>query len=821
MAGMLEKLTLKLDLQGFEQIQGLGRTFKKLENNAALSQRQIKGLRTAILGVGKGVGNTIGGLNAQVDALTRVREGARIGSRQFRLLSEEILRVKASIEAANASMVKSKFGGGTIGKGLGVIGGAAAFGGPVPGITGLAGGLLSSMGGGDFLGGASTGVGVGFAAKPLIDGIAETAQYTATIEKSKIALEAATRVEGDAIASKKAYAVALGTAASITERFNVPQELAARGMTRLSAAVIGAGGNIHNAGIAFENISAAIKATGGSTEDTKAAVTAMVQIFSKGKVSAEELSGQLGERFPAAVTLFAEANNMTTQELQKGLKDGVIGLDKLWKFVLKLGDKYVDVADSIGAASVEAGARSRVAWNEVKLAVGKALQPIGADLQVIGAEILTALVPALQLAATVIGAVARAFTFSAKVIVENFDKLIVVLGTFTSTVIFANRVALVQLAQTIKIKVGAALSGLITKLGFANVAALGFTGSIKAARVAVVAFTASLVANPLVAAATGLSIAATAAFHFGRKWQRMVKEIEDGKMSIGEANIEIVRLEEAIAAESNERVKARLQTQLEMYKEAVKERQRIEKKARLDQASDFEGSSGDDDRFKRVKEHIDELGMSGEHLQDVYINAFTNMEDALNKFVTTGKLNFKEFARSVIADIQKMIIKQMLFNALSGFMKAISPATPAGGPPLPKLDRVTGNPGPRTAPILKREALGGVYSNGIRKFAKGGVVNRPTLFPFAKGTGLMGEAGPEAILPLQRGRGGRLGVAMQGGGGGTTNVNYTGPTLNFNGDEYVPKSAVGGIISAAAARGESKTISSLKNSRGRRASLGL
>jgi hypothetical protein len=42
----------------------------------------------------------------------------------------------------------------------------------------------------------------------------------------------------------------------------------------------------------------------------------------------------------------------------------------------------------------------------------------------------------------------------------------------------------------------------------------------------------------------------------------------------------------------------------------------------------------------------------------------------------------------------------------------------------------------------------------------GGIVSRPTLFPFARGIGLMGEAGPEAILPLRRGRGGRLGVEM-------------------------------------------------------------
>jgi hypothetical protein len=63
-------------------------------------------------------------------------------------------------------------------------------------------------------------------------------------------------------------------------------------------------------------------------------------------------------------------------------------------------------------------------------------------------------------------------------------------------------------------------------------------------------------------------------------------------------------------------------------------------------------------------------------------------------------------------------------------------------------------------------AKGGVFAGGaeLTAFARGGVVNRPTVFPFAKGVGLMGEAGPEAILPLRRGRGGRLGVEMNGDG---------------------------------------------------------
>src|SRR5690606_7554819 len=56
-------------------------------------------------------------------------------------------------------------------------------------------------------------------------------------------------------------------------------------------------------------------------------------------------------------------------------------------------------------------------------------------------------------------------------------------------------------------------------------------------------------------------------------------------------------------------------------------------------------------------------------------------------------------------------------------------------------------------------AKGGVFQNGnLTAFARGGVVNQPTIFPFAHGVGLMGEAGPEAIMPLRRAANGDLGV---------------------------------------------------------------
>jgi hypothetical protein len=182
---------------------------------------------------------------------------------------------------------------------------------------------------------------------------------------------------------------------------------------------------------------------------------------------------------------------------------------------------------------------------------------------------------------------------------------------------------------------------------------------------------------------------------------------------------------------------------------------------------------------------IKSMGDLAGNLGSSFASAFEGMADQLTEFVTTGKANFRDFAASVLKDISRMIIRYAIFNAVKGIMNIFSPA--AG----------LGSSAANVAQYAPLNAKGNVYAqNGIQAFARGGIVNGPTLFPFAKGTGLMGEAGPEAIMPLRRGRDGNLGVMSSGGGTTNVVVNVDASGSSVEGDQQQAK-ALGNAISAA------------------------
>lgn len=132
--------------------------------------------------------------------------------------------------------------------------------------------------------------------------------------------------------------------------------------------------------------------------------------------------------------------------------------------------------------------------------------------------------------------------------------------------------------------------------------------------------------------------------------------------------------------------------------------------------------------------------------EQMFTAAFNGAGNALATFCTTGKFNFKSFTSSLLSDLAKIM-------AQFAMMKAVKWGGNALG-----LGSVLSS--------LSLNADGGVYQSADLSRYSGSVVNRPTFFAFAKGAGVMGEAGPEAILPLRRGADGKLGVVADMGRSG-------------------------------------------------------
>ncbi len=122
------------------------------------------------------------------------------------------------------------------------------------------------------------------------------------------------------------------------------------------------------------------------------------------------------------------------------------------------------------------------------------------------------------------------------------------------------------------------------------------------------------------------------------------------------------------------------------------------------------------------------------------------------------KLNdaLKTVAGTIVDTVYSIALKPVT-NALGGFLaQGVSGLMGAGMP----------------------FANGGTFSQGkVMPFAKGGIVGAPTTFPMRGGMGLMGEAGPEAIMPLTRGPDGRLGVQSAGGRAVNVVMNITTPDI--------------------------------------------
>ena len=631
-------VTLKLQTQGFAGIKNIGQDFKKFTSTVKVTKPQLDRF---IKGITKVHGNTKLSKTAfegQIAALTKLKNNVGIGTVAYTRLSAELDKVRAKMNAVTAAAVPQggmfarlnarfqKLGVGTRGA-LGALAGTATAGLGSTGQLAFAGGAVGGPAG------ALVGAGIG-AAVDTLKGAGAAATYAAEIQRLEIALKGVTKTEGD-------FAKAQGIIAATSKRLNVPIRDATKQFTQLSASVIGAGGTLDDAKLVFNGVTEAIKATGGGAEDVQSAIRAMSQIFGKGKVSAEELQGQLGERLAGAVVKFAEASGRTLQDLQKDLRDGTVGLTDVMKFVTKLSKDHKTAAEAMAASSVEAGLRMQVAMQELQRKLGDLLVPIGAFFQ----DVVT-------------------MATNATIAVLDF------LAAFADE--DAGKSPLEKMEADLE-RMKKKLESGFKQVGSTNTG--GFLG---------------------------------------------------GTIPVGLSPEEKAKLEQDIAD---------LEAQIEKFSKKTK--------------SAF-GNVGKEAAFP-LQQFAKSAFDITKQTEQAFVNAFKGMEDALVKFVTTGKLNFRDLANSIISDLTRMLVRYAIVQPL--FFGIF--------------------------PGLKPSAKGNVFAeNKIVPYARGGIVNRPTIFPMADGMGLMGEAGPEAVMPLKRGRGGRLGVEASGGVGNIiVNVDASGSSV--------------------------------------------
>jgi lambda family phage tail tape measure protein len=175
---------------------------------------------------------------------------------------------------------------------------------------------------------------------------------------------------------------------------------------------------------------------------------------------------------------------------------------------------------------------------------------------------------------------------------------------------------------------------------------------------------------------------------------------------------------------------------------------------------------------RALRDYADQAMNAASAAEQVTTQAFQGMEDALVGFVQTGKLDFASLVDSMLADLTRLALRMAvlgpLAKALGGADGLFSGLFGGASTPTAGSGETGAAPGPGTGGLY---AQGGVFAHGaVIPFALGGVVDRPTLFPMARGYGLMGEAGPEAVLPLKRLSSGNLGVEAAGGPQVTVNV---------------------------------------------------
>ena len=305
-------------------------------------------------------------LQAQLELLKIRASEIRPDTDEWKQLNKEIQQTERSIKRISSSPL-------TLGQRAGAAGGAFLYGGGLGGGVGSAiGGIAGGLAGG--VPGAFTGAAVGQFADNIAGSTSAMVEQATAVKKLQLGLASISTGYTDLSSS-------IQEVERISERLLIPIDEVYRKFTQLRASTAPLGMDVATTGQIFEGVTAAVLRSGGSMDDVSGAMRAVVQVFSKGKLTAEELRGQLGERLPGAVIDFARSSGRSVQELDKAFETGGATLDEFVVFLRGKANDASGFVDSMASRSEFAGARMQKAFERLRLGVGASLQPTGAAIQ--------------------------------------------------------------------------------------------------------------------------------------------------------------------------------------------------------------------------------------------------------------------------------------------------------------------------------------------------------------------------------------------------------------------------------------------------------
>jgi len=752
-------------------------SFRNTADQLSVIRRQITNTTKAIEGGTSKSGKTVvTGLNNDLIEAAKLIDKADKELQAFKATAAK--PVKGGLLQQVGSGFKGLGAKGAMGSmGKGMAGAAALIPGVAPFALGAGIGQAGKTGGEAVAGGIMGAVGAGaiMGTMAFLEFAKSATVVASEMERMRTALSGV-------VPDQESYNTSIEKITTLSNKYGISQRTLLKGFTQLQASADAAGFDVKETGDLMEGLLTRTLASGKGLEEFKGVMLAASQILSKGKLQAEEARGQIGERIPGFMADLAASMNIEMKQLDKLMEQGQVTLEDFFKLGEDLLKNNEKIALVLAQSYANAGQRLTTAMENLQAAMGPGLSIAGAQFQSFAANVINGLTEMAK------AANAKELERLEKIL-ERMNK-----GGIQGKLMEWTHGSKDKLEEQRSVISGEKSIDERARREKAKkdeedlARFLKFKENMQIEK--------EFLENKL---------------HLGTRQAELEKEIALMVITHGPDKEEAIRAELTARQDLEDQLKSELITRgkindmIEANDQKLKDLVNPMNQAQA--AADAIGTAFADsvrEVIKGTKSIGDAVADMLNRIADHFLNTAADLmaQQASNWL-------FKIIAKSLLGGIGGDIVN------------------PAAGTTV----------GMSTSDLVAQDNTFYGMSFPSGSFSSGGYVDRPT-------KGLIGEGGEgEYVIKesqmagaMNRWSQGNRGKSVihgsdggvgsnQAGGSSEIVVNYTGPSLVFNEQEYVPKSAVPEIINSAAKRGaeagQSKVLSQLKNSRSQRARIGL